>query len=453
MLLSCLVGLVLFCPPASAQESLRVESDKDFHETFRSAILGYFEGLPSNPAAQEAFRFLQGNSEVRFERDTPEKRAVGRAHAIYVLNRKTIIVSFQALMASGIDPRRSRLDPGIASYAVGRIAETLVHELKHAQIHHELGWHPTVLENELLAYAAGAQYVANQPSLATPENYENGLRVLREYNPLFLKRMRLLREREDTGSAYLLAEQKKATAAAAKLERKFVLLGQEIKDIERAIASKEDELANAFRLPHETYMGLMNWAAYCLGWREFLEAQSFLNNLSVNSTDAEIKAHLEKIRLRVKALQGSEELTRERIEAAEQDAAFWNSSERRAGIQRYYSDRIKEAERQSGQGFKPAPVPAGRDSRVETKLGDDVSRRGVIMQLSAILALGMAAVAAIWMLIRRRRAAALKAEIVAFIQKHQAEHGIDAVRESLLGEGYKKDIVEAAIQAVKKSGQ
>ncbi len=421
--------------------------DKKFNDDFKAAVLRRLAARPANPAAQEAWLFLRDADVVRFRRDSAEDAVTAGAAAVYVPAEGAIVISGGVLTESGIDPRHWNLDAAVLDSAVAHMDHLLVHELAHARVHHDLGFNPPVLENELAAYAAQARFVAAEPALATKAGYAAGLKALLDYNPLFLERMAAKKRLEEAGGDVLVANRRRDGRSAAQAQARWDAATREVAEVGERVKRKEAELAAATRVSYRTLNGLMVWVAYTRGWRDFTETLSFVPLPSLRLPQGRIREHVAQTRAVQEALRSSSYLTPDAVasasDAAERNVEFWEDSARLGRAGEYFKAALARLEAGSGQGFNPPAEAAAPAAPLEP----DGSPPAALWL--ALGGLGLAAAGAALFLRRRpAKPAAPDPALVAYIREHQGEYGLETLRGHLLAGGHKPEAVDAAIHSL-----
>ena len=338
-----LAVLLLLAGPVPAQDK-----QDAFDAGFRAAVTGYFSRRPANPEAAAAAAFVASAGGLRFESSELSGVKTGLAEAQYVPSRRAVVVSAESLKSSGIEPSHWNIPPSVLESAVSRMAPLLIHELRHARAHHDLGFSPPVLENELCAYAAEARFVAAEPELATGENWRAGAAFLDEQVPLVLERMELISRLKRLYAGSKEALDSGNPEESVRLSKEFLAGDARRVEVESLMREKQGDLAARYRLPLMRVESFMLWAAYSKGWDELKRAVSHVRLPSVEASDADVSLFLEE-----------EGKARSAVgRPAPLAGDFWGDPARRKAARDYFVPEAARLASESGGGFREAPPAA-----------------------------------------------------------------------------------------------
>jgi len=418
------------------------KADRLFEESFRAELIRFLADHPDNEAAQEAKRFIESAPELHFRcptrRDSEALDEVSAA-AVYYGKTDTILVSGDTLRKGGLEPdyARWRFEPHEYRRVIRLIAPILIHELRHAQIRRELGFDAPVRENELLAYAAQARYIAREPALATSRNFDAGVRALREYIPLLIERARW-----SVQEGELVFEQGSASS------EKLAAIDERLRAVRQRLSELDEDLTRrGWTLTDTDLDEYRVWAAFSQGWDAFESSFAYLDKASIFS-DAELGAfafRMGRVLRLSRNLDVKQRPPEEQLSAAASAIEVFNDPSKVRTARAYFRDRIGRLRPLSGHGFV-APSAEAPAEHSQARSASRVSQPllGSIFLIAFVLGVGLGAR-------RRRGRVEVDQEMTAYVREHAPRYGVDAVRRRLLGEGHAPALVEASVAAALKT--
>lgn len=419
-------------------------ADRLFDQSFRAALLQFLAERPNNTAAQEAKRFVESTPELRFRCPTDEDSAalqVVSAAAVYYGRTRTILISGNTLRKGGIEPDYARwsIQPSEYRRAIRLIAPILIHELRHAQIHRELGIDAPVKENELLAYAAQARYIAQEPDLATQENFGAGMKALKEYIPLLNEKASL--SAQETELSYARDAQTDPVKQAQ--------IADQLRELRERIAALEEQLTRRGWVLSETDLDEYRiWAAFASGWETFDRSFDYLGKASVFS-DAELTDFVFRMKRAVRSggSASRDSAPREDLLAAAAAVETFSDPAKVRAARAYFQDRIERLRPLAGRGFEQVSAVSSDSSSAPAQ---SQSPKPAAPHWLILVCTALGFVAGLWGTHRAsRRAGLAKAdpEMTDYLRRHAERFGIEALRDRLLSEGHPRELVEASVEA------
>jgi len=419
------------------------KADRLFEESFRAELIRFLAERPANEAAQEAKRFIESAPELHFRcptrRDSEALDQVS-ASAVYYGRTDTILVSGDTLRKGGLEPdyARWRFEPHEYRRAIRLIAPILIHELRHAQIRRELGFDAPVKENELLAYAAQARYIAQEPNLATIRNFDAGARALREYIPLLIERARW-----SVQEGELVFEQGSTVSA-----ERLAVIDEQLRAVRQRLSELDEDMTRrGWTLTDTDLDEYRVWVSFSQGWDAFERSFAYLDKASIFS-DAELGAfafRMGRVLRLSRNLDSKQRPPEEQLNAAAAAIEVFNDPSKVRSARAYFRDRIERLRPLSGRGFA-APmtdVPV-QDAELRAERRWSKPLVGSVFLIAFALGVGLGAR-------RRQGSVRVDPEMAAYVREHAPRYGVDAVRQRLLGEGHPAELVEASVAAALKA--